>query len=80
MDYENFFKDMFESIPLYKKIELIIILFQNDAYSLEEGGFLKSDNNSLCEEFKNISFEHNEEYLSYIKNEEKSISERFLKK
>ena len=41
---------------------------------------LMSDNNSSNKECKNILREQNEGYLSYIKNEEKTIIEDFLKK
>ena len=30
MNYENYFKDMFESITYYRKIVLLIFLIQND--------------------------------------------------
>ena len=36
MSYENYFKDMFESIPDYRKIVLLIFLFQNDKNLLKE--------------------------------------------
>ena len=36
---------------------------------------LKSDNNRLCLEWKNILMEQNQEYLIYIKIEEESCSE-----
>ena len=39
-----------------------------------------SDINSLNKEFKNILTEQNDEYLSYIKNEEESLIEDFLNK
>ena len=30
MNYENYFKDMFESIPDYRKTVLLLFLFKND--------------------------------------------------
>ena len=72
MKYENYFADMFESIPDYGKIVLIILLIQNGGDLLKENGFLKSDINRLNKGFKYISLEQNEEYLDYIKNEEES--------
>ena len=30
MDYEKYYKDMFESIPDYRKIALLIFLIQNE--------------------------------------------------
>ena len=41
---------------------------------------LMGDINSLYKEFKNILREQNEGYLSYIKNEEKTIIEDFSNK
>ena len=47
MDHMNFFKDMIESIPDYRKIVLLKFLIQNDKDLLKECGFLKTDNNCL---------------------------------
>ena len=80
MNYENYFKDIFESIHDYKKIVLLIFLIQNDKNLLKEIGFSKNDINRLSIEFKNILIEEFENYLSYIKNEEESIIERILNK
>ena len=80
MDNENYFKDLFESIPDYRKIVLLIFLIQNDKNLFKEIGFSKKDINLLNLEFKNIIIEEFEEYLSYIKNEEESILEKFLNK
>ena len=78
MDKVNYFKDLFESIPDYRKIVLLIFLFQNDKNLLHEVGFSQRDINRLSLEFKNILLEEFEEYLSYIKNEEESVLEKFL--
>ena len=80
MDNINYFKDIFESIHDYKKIVLLIFLIQNDKNLLKEIGFSKKDINLLNLEFKNIIIEEFEEYLSYIKNEEESLLEKFLNK
>ena len=80
MNYENYFKDIFEAIPDYRKIILLIFLIQNDDKLLKEIGFLKGDINRLNEQFKKFLLEQNEKYLSYIKNEEESIIERILNK
>ena len=79
MDNINYFKGLFESIPDYKKIVLLMFLIKNDSF-LYECGFLKGDINFLYEEFKNIFLELNEEYLDHIKNQEESILEKFLNK
>ena len=80
MDNVNYFKDLFESIPDYRKIVLLIFLIQNDKNLLKEKGFSKKDINLLNLEFKNILLEVFEEYLFYIKNEEESLLEKFLNK
>ena len=80
MDNKNYFKDLFESISDYRKIVLLIFLFQNDKNLLKEIGFSRSYINQLSIEFKNILLEVFEEYLSYIKNEEESLLEKFLYK
>ena len=76
MDHVNYFKDLFKSIPIYRKIVLIMFLIENDIDFLTDYGFLKIDNSSLYKECKNILLEQTEEYLEYIKNEEESIIER----
>ena len=78
MDNVNYFKDLFESIPDYRKIVVLIFLIQNDKNLLHEVGFSQRDFNRLSLEFKNILLEEFEEYLSYIKNEEESVLEKFL--
>ena len=80
MNNVNYFKDIFESIQDYKKIVLLIFLIQNDKNLLKEIGFSKNDINLLNLEFKNILTEQNEDFLSYIKNQEDSILEKFLNK
>ena len=47
MDNENYFKDLFESIPDYRKIVFLIFLIQNDKDFLHEVGFSERDINSL---------------------------------
>ena len=54
MNNSNYFKDIFKSIPDYRKIVLSIYLIQNDENLLNEIGFSKADINSLNLEFKNI--------------------------
>ena len=79
MNYENYFKEMFKYIPDYRKIEFLIFIIKSDNKLRQECGFLKSNINSLNKEFKIILTEQNEEYLSYIKNEEESLIERAFK-
>ena len=80
MDNTNYFKDLFESIPDYKKIVLLMFLIKNDVDMLYEYGFLRGDINFLYKEFKNILLELNEEYLDHIKNHEEAIIEKILNK
>ena len=80
MDYENYFKDMFESIPDYRKLVLLIFSIQNDKNLLKEIGFSKNDINRLNLEFKNILIEQYENYLDYVRDQEESILEKFLNK
>ena len=78
MNHEIYFKDIFESIHDYKKKVLLIFLIQNDKNLLHEVGFSQHDINRLSIEFKNILLEEFEKYLSYIKDEEESVLEKFL--
>ena len=80
MNYENLFKALFESMEVYRKRVLLIYLNKNDGDFLNECGFLKSDTNCLCLEFKNFLTKRNEKYLDYIKKEEESVLERILNK
>ena len=77
---DNYFTELFESIPDYKKIVLLIFLIQNDKNLLKEIGFSKNGINLLNLEFKKILLEEFENYLDYIKDQEESISEKFLNK
>ena len=78
MNNSTYSKDLFESIPDYRKNVLLIVLIQNDKNLLNEIGFSKIDINRLNLEFKNMLIEEFEDYLDYIKNQEESILEKFL--
>ena len=78
MDNINYFKCLFESIPDYRKIVLIIILIQNDKNLLREIGFNKNDINQLILECKKILIEENENFLDFVRDQEKNILEKFL--
>ena len=80
MIYENYFKDLFQSIPDYKKVVLLKFLNQNDKNLLREIGCNKNDINRLGLELKKILIEEHENYLDYIKDQEESIFEKFLNK
>ena len=57
-----------------------IFKLKNDVDSLTESGYSKNDIGSLNKEPKNILLEQNDDYLYFIKNEEKSIIEKLLGK
>ena len=78
MDNINYFKYLFESIPDYKTIVLVMFLIKIDGNFSYECGFLKGDIHYLYKQFKNILLELNEDYLDHIKNQEESIFEKFL--
>ena len=80
MDNINYFKEIFESIPDYKKIVLLMFLIKNDVDFLYESGYLQGDINFLYKEFKIILLDLNENYLDYIKNQEEAIIEKILNK
>jgi len=75
MDHVNYFKELFESIPDYRKIVLSMFLIKDDKELLKEVGFSKDDINQLSLYFKNYLLEEYEKYLDYIKNEEESVIE-----
>ena len=52
MNNVTFFTDLFESIPDYKKIVLLMFLIKNDVNLSYECGFLKGDIIYLYKEFK----------------------------
>ena len=46
MDLVKYFIDLFESIPDYRKVVLLMFLKKNDSDLLNECGFMKNDINS----------------------------------
>ena len=79
MNCEDYFQNIFESIPDYGKIVLLISLIKKDK-NLLECGFLKIDNNRLRKEFKTVLMDQNEENLDHNKYQEESIIEKILNK
>ena len=51
MNHANYSKDLFESVPDYRKRVLIMFLIKNEVDLLTEGGFLKNGTHRLCLEF-----------------------------
>ena len=73
MNNVNYSKDLFESIPDYKKIVLLMFLIKNDVNFLYECGFSKGDINFLYKEFKSMLLELNEDYLDHILKIKKNL-------
>ena len=71
---------MFESIPDYRKIVLLLFLVKSDSDLLNDCRFLKNDVGRVTLKFKIILMEQNEEYLDYTKNLEEPITEGILNK
>ena len=71
---------MFESIPDYKKIVLLMFLIQNDKILLHEIGFSERDMDRLNLEFNFILLAQHENYLDYVKDQVESMFEKFLNK
>ena len=80
MDYAMVFKNMFESIPEFRKIVLLLFLVKIDVGLITECGFLKTDFICLCEKFNLTSLEQNKDYLGYKKSEKESFVEKILDK
>ena len=80
MKYQNYSKDIFESIPDYRKIVLLIFLIRNDKILFKKIGFSERDINCLNSELINILIEEHENYFDYIKDQEESLLEKFLNK
>ena len=74
----NYFKDLFESISVFRKNLILVFLIKNVDDSLTECNFLSRDNNHLRIECKNFLIDQNESYLDHMKNEEDSIIGKFL--
>ena len=77
MNYENDFKNLFESITDYRKLVLLVSLTKNDKDLLLEIGFSERDISRLYLELK-IFLKEQEEYLDYIKTEEESVIGKIL--
>ena len=79
MIYEIFLNDLFDSIPDYRKIVLLLSsLFHNDKDLLREIGFSERAFNRLYLEFKDNSKEQHEEFSENSKYEAESFVERSL--
>ena len=80
MDHVHYFKDLFESIPEWRKIVLLLFSFRSDDDVLFACGFAKNDIKRHRLELKKLNNGQNKEYPDYIKNEEETTTEKFFNK
>ena len=77
MHHENCFKDLFESIPDYGKITLVMFLIENDVDLFFECDFSKNEVENFQNEFEKILIEENKDYLDWIKKKKNQLSNKF---
>ena len=80
MEKLKYFKIVFESIPVYRKIVLLTNLNKTNVDFLFGCGFPVNDIESLVEELWRMLIEKNEEYLDFENNEKESIIVRIFSK
>ena len=73
-----YYKDLFESISVFRKNLILVFLIKNVDDSLTESKFLSKDNVHLCIECKNFLIGQNESYLDHMKNQGDSIIRKIL--
>ena len=73
----NFFKDLLESIPNYRKIVLLVFLIENDYDLLKGVGFSKNDSIQLSLEFKIFCMKNLKTILNILKIKKKVLLKRF---
>ena len=78
MEDINYFKDMFESIPNYRKIILLCFIIKRDDVILREFGLSDDFIEKLYNDCKQIMISDMDQYFSHIKNLEESIIEKIL--
>ena len=78
MEDKNYFKDMLESIPNYRKIILLCFIIKRDDVMLREFGLSDSFIKKLYDDCKQIMISDMDQYFSHIKNLEESIIEKIL--
>ena len=69
MTYGNLFKNLFESVPDYRKIVLIIFSIKDDKNLLKEISFNKIDISQLSLEFEIILLEQHQNYIDFVKDQ-----------
>ena len=78
MEDINYFKDMLESIPNYRKIILLCFIIKRDNVILREFGLSDDFLEKLYNDCKQIMISDMDQYFSHIKNLEESIVEKIL--
>ena len=78
MEDINYFKDMLESIPNYRKIILLCFIIKRDDVILREFGLSDDFIEKLYNDCKQIMISDMDQYFSHIKNLEESIIEKIL--
>ena len=64
MEYVKHFKEVFQSIPDYRTLVLLVFLIENYVVIFQEGDFLTYDIIDLCKDFRKIVLQKNDEYLT----------------
>ena len=75
MDDINYFKDMLNSIPYYRKIIFLCFIIKRDYTMLKEFGLSDDFIENLYNDCKQIMISDMDQYFSHIKNLEESILE-----
>ena len=78
MEDINYFKDMLESIPNYRKIILLCFIIKRDDVILREFGLSDDFIEKLYNDCKQIMISDMDQNFSHIKNLEESIIEKIL--
>ena len=68
MEDINYFKDMLESIPNYRKFILLTFIIKRDIVMLEEFGLSDNFIEKLYNDCKQIMISDMDQYYSHIKN------------
>ena len=75
MEDKNYFKDMLNSLPYYRKIIILCFIIKRDDVILKEFGFSDDFIEKLYNDCKQIMINDMDQYFSHIKNLEESILE-----
>ena len=76
MEDINYFKDMINSLPYYRKIIFLCFIIKRDNDFLKEFGLTDDFMEKLYNDCKEVFENDMNQYFSYIKNLEESILEK----